>query len=89
MKNVGRILLPLPPPPCCCIVGFRPVTTYVSLRLTSIHVSSVLIGAIIAANYIGLVIGGKSANFPSPASGISAPTWPAPASSPPRCWGTA
>lgn len=71
------------------LLGSGLLTTYVSLRLASIHVSSALIGAIIAANYIGLVIGGKVGHFRSPASGISAPTWPAPASLPLRCWGTA
>ena len=45
------------------LLGSGLLTTYVSLRLASIHVSSALIGAIIAANYIGLVIGGKVGHF--------------------------
>ncbi|WP_004950315.1 MFS transporter [Serratia plymuthica] len=45
------------------LLGSGLLTTYISLRLTSIHVTGALIGAIIAANYIGLVIGGKVGHF--------------------------
>jgi MFS family permease len=41
------------------LLGSGLLTTYISLRLSAIHVSGAMIGAIIAANYIGLVIGGK------------------------------
>jgi len=45
------------------LLGSGLLTTYISLRLTSINVTGALIGAIIAANYIGLVIGGKVGHF--------------------------
>ncbi|WP_408637227.1 MFS transporter [Rahnella victoriana] len=41
------------------LLGSGLLTTYISLRLSAVHVSGAMIGAIIAANYIGLVIGGK------------------------------
>nr|WP_268991668.1 MFS transporter [Limnobaculum eriocheiris] len=41
------------------LLGSGLLTTYISLRLASTSVSGAFIGAIIAANYIGLVIGGK------------------------------
>lgn len=41
------------------LLGSGLLTTYVSLRLAHEHVSGGIIGGITAANYIGLVIGGK------------------------------
>ena len=62
MKKTLGVFLPLYTT-TLLLLGSGLLTTYVSLRLTSIHVSSALIGAIIAANYIGLVIGGKVGHF--------------------------
>lgn len=45
------------------LLGSGLLTTYVSLRLSAIHVGGTMIGAIIAANYVGLVIGGKVGHF--------------------------
>ncbi|SUI39126.1 Uncharacterized MFS-type transporter ycaD [Serratia marcescens] len=63
MKKTLGVFLPLYTTTLLLLLGSGLLTTYVSLRLTSIHVSSALIGAIIAANYIGLVIGGKVGHF--------------------------
>jgi len=61
-KTLG-VFFPLYTPTLLMLLGSGLLTTYVSLRLTSTHVSGGLIGAIIAANYIGLVIGGKVGHF--------------------------
>lgn len=61
-KTIG-VFFPLYTTTLLMLLGSGLLTTYVSLRLTSIHVSGGLIGAIIAANYIGLVIGGKVGHF--------------------------
>lgn len=63
MKKTLGVFLPLYTTTLLLLLGSGLLTTYVSLRLASIHVSSALIGAIIAANYIGLVIGGKVGHF--------------------------
>jgi len=61
-KTLG-VFFPLYTTTLLMLLGSGLLTTYVSLRLTSAHVSGGLIGAIIAANYIGLVIGGKVGHF--------------------------
>ncbi|CCG85416.1 MFS transporter [Erwinia piriflorinigrans] len=61
-KTLG-VFFPLYTTTLLMLLGSGLLTTYVSLRLTSAHVSGALIGAIIAANYIGLVIGGKVGHF--------------------------
>lgn len=61
-KTLG-VFFPLYTTTLLMLLGSGLLTTYVSLRLTSTHVSGGLIGAIIAANYIGLVIGGKVGHF--------------------------
>ncbi|CAI0770648.1 Uncharacterized MFS-type transporter ycaD [Serratia entomophila] len=63
MKKTLGVFFPLYTTTLLLLLGSGLLTTYVSLRLTSAHVSSALIGAIIAANYIGLVIGGKVGHF--------------------------
>ena len=50
MKKTLGVFLPLYTTTLLLLLGSGLLTTYVSLRLTSIHVSSALIGAIIAAN---------------------------------------
>ncbi|MCK8363679.1 MFS transporter, partial [Erwinia amylovora] len=61
-KTIG-VFFPLYTTTLLKLLGSGVLTTYVSLRLTSAHVSGALIGAIIAAHYIGLVIGGKVGHF--------------------------
>lgn len=61
-KTLG-VFFPLYTTTLLMLLGSGLLTTYVSLRLTATHVSGGLIGAIIAANYIGLVIGGKVGHF--------------------------
>ncbi|WP_345830864.1 MFS transporter [Erwinia sp. HDF1-3R] len=59
MKKVLGAFLPLYTTTLLMLLGSGLLTTYVSLRLAHQQVSGAVIGAIIAANYIGLVIGGK------------------------------
>lgn len=59
MKKVLGTFLPLYTTTLLMLLGSGLLTTYISLRLASEQVSGGMIGAIIAANYIGLVIGGK------------------------------
>jgi len=61
-KTLG-VFFPLYTTTLLMLLGSGLLTTYISLRLTSINVTGALIGAIIAANYIGLVIGGKVGHF--------------------------
>lgn len=63
MKKTLGVFFPLYTTTLLMLLGSGLLTTYISLRLTSINVSGALIGAIIAANYIGLVIGGKVGHF--------------------------
>lgn len=63
MKKILNAFFPLYTATVLMLLGSGLLTTYISLRLTSINVSGALIGAIIAANYIGLVIGGKVGHF--------------------------
>ncbi len=59
MKKILRAFLPLYTTTLLMLLGSGLLTTYVSLRLAHEQVSGTLIGAITAAHYIGLVIGGK------------------------------
>ncbi|MDV5139626.1 MFS transporter [Chimaeribacter arupi] len=59
MKKTLSVFFPLYTTTLLMLLGSGLLTTYVSLRLTAVQVSGALIGAIIAAHYIGLVIGGK------------------------------
>lgn len=59
MKKVLNTFLPLYTTTLLMLLGSGLLTTYISLRLANQHVSGALIGAITAANYLGLVIGGK------------------------------
>ena len=59
MRKILRTFLPLYTTTLLMLLGSGLLTTYVSLRLAHDQVNGALIGAIIAANYIGLVIGGK------------------------------
>ncbi|KAA8728946.1 MFS family permease [Ewingella americana] len=59
MKKPLALFFPLYTTTLLMLLGSGLLTTYISLRLSAIHVSGAMIGAIIAANYIGLVIGGK------------------------------
>ncbi|MGE9551960.1 MFS transporter [Erwinia amylovora] len=59
MKKVLGTFLPLYTTTLLMLLGSGLLTTYVSLRLAHEQVSGGVIGGIIAANYIGLVIGGK------------------------------
>ncbi len=59
MKKVLGTFLPLYTTTLLMLLGSGLLTTWVSLRLAHEHVSGALIGGITAANYIGLVIGGK------------------------------
>jgi len=63
VKKTLGVFFPLYTTTLLMLLGSGLLTTYISLRLTSINVSGALIGAIIAANYIGLVIGGKVGHF--------------------------
>lgn len=63
MKKTFGVFFPLYTTTLLMLLGSGLLTTYVSLRLGAIHVSGAMIGAIIAANYIGLVIGGKVGHF--------------------------
>lgn len=45
------------------LLGSGLLTTYISLRLASANVSGALIGALTAANYVGLVLGGKVGHY--------------------------
>ncbi|MEG3134864.1 MFS transporter [Rouxiella sp. T17] len=63
MKKTFGVFFPLYTTTLLMLLGSGLLTTYVSLRLSAIHVSGAMIGAIIAANYIGLVIGGKVGHF--------------------------
>ncbi|MGL4724267.1 MAG: MFS transporter [Scandinavium sp.] len=59
MKKVLNTFLPLYTTTLLMLLGSGLLTTYISLRLAHEEVSGTLIGAITAANYLGLVIGGK------------------------------
>lgn len=59
MRKILRTFLPLYTTTLLMLLGSGLLTTYVSLRLAHEAVNGALIGAIIAAYYIGLVIGGK------------------------------
>lgn len=59
MKKILRAFLPLYTTTLLMLLGSGLLTTYISLRLAHEQVSGALIGAITAAHYIGLVIGGK------------------------------
>ncbi|WP_380181857.1 MFS transporter [Kalamiella sp. sgz302252] len=59
MKKVLGTFLPLYTTTLLMLLGSGLLTTYVSLRLAQEQVSGAMIGGIIAAHYIGLVIGGK------------------------------
>lgn len=59
MKKVLGTFLPLYTTTLLMLLGSGLLTTWVSLRLAHEHVSGALIGGITAANYVGLVIGGK------------------------------
>lgn len=59
MKKVLNTFLPLYTTTLLMLLGSGLLTTYISLRLAGEHVSGMLIGSITAANYLGLVIGGK------------------------------
>jgi MFS family permease len=59
MKKVLGTFLPLYSTTLLMLLGSGLLTTYVSLRLAHEQVSGSLIGAITAANYFGLVLGGK------------------------------
>ena len=59
MRKPLALFFPLYTTTLLMLLGSGLLTTYVSLRLSAVHVSGAMIGAIIAANYIGLVIGGK------------------------------
>ncbi|WP_158783399.1 MFS transporter [Pantoea sp. BAV 3049] len=59
MKRVLGTFLPLYTTTLLMLLGSGLLTTYVSLRLAHEQVSGGVIGGITAANYIGLVIGGK------------------------------
>lgn len=63
MKKTFGVFFPLYTTTLLMLLGSGLLTTYVSLRLSAIHVGGTMIGAIIAANYIGLVIGGKVGHF--------------------------
>lgn len=63
MKKTIGVFFPLYITTLLMLLGAGLLTTYVSLRLTAINVSGTLIGAIIAANYVGLVVGGKVGHF--------------------------
>lgn len=59
MKKVLGTFLPLYTTTLLMLLGSGLLTTYVSLRLAHENVSGGLIGAITAAHYFGLVLGGK------------------------------
>lgn len=59
MKKVLGTFLPLYTTTLLMLLGSGLLTTYVSLRLANEQVSGSMIGAITAANYFGLVLGGK------------------------------
>jgi hypothetical protein len=59
MRKVINAFLPLYATTLLMLLGSGLLTTYVSLRLAHEQVNGALIGAITAANYVGLVIGGK------------------------------
>lgn len=63
MKKALGVFFPLYTTTMIMLLGSGLLTTYISLRLASVNVSGALIGAITAANYIGLVIGGKVGHF--------------------------
>ncbi|MDL4912415.1 MAG: MFS transporter [Enterobacterales bacterium endosymbiont of Blomia tropicalis] len=59
MKKIFSTFLPLYATTLLMLLGSGLLTTYVSLRLAHEQVNGALIGTITAANYVGLVIGGK------------------------------
>jgi MFS family permease len=63
VKKTFGVFFPLYTTTLLMLLGSGLLTTYVSLRLSAINVSGAMIGAIIAANYIGLVIGGKVGHY--------------------------
>lgn len=63
MKKTLGVFFPLYTTTLLMLLGSGLLTTYISLRLNANNVTGAMIGAIIAANYIGLVIGGKIGHF--------------------------
>lgn len=63
MKKPLALFFPLYTTTLLMLLGSGLLTTYISLRLSAINAPGVMIGAIIAAHYIGLVIGGKVGHF--------------------------
>lgn len=63
MKKVFNTFLPLYTTTMLMLLGSGLLTTYVSLRLVQEGINTILIGAIMAASYLGLVIGGKVGHY--------------------------
>lgn len=63
MKKVFNAFLPLYITTMLMLLGSGLLTTYVSLRLVREEVNGTLIGAIMAASYLGLVTGGKVGHY--------------------------
>ncbi len=59
MQKILNTFLPLYTTTLLMLLGSGLLTTYVSLRLAHENVSGTMIGLITAANYVGLVVGGK------------------------------
>lgn len=59
MQKILNTFLPLYTTTLLMLLGSGLLTTYVSLRLAHENVSGTVIGLITAANYVGLVVGGK------------------------------
>ncbi|GKX57412.1 MFS transporter [Leminorella grimontii] len=63
MKKAFGVFFPLYTTTLIMLLGSGLLTTYISLRLASANVSGALIGALTAANYVGLVLGGKVGHY--------------------------
>lgn len=63
MKKALGVFFPLYTTTLIMLLGSGLLTTYISLRLASANVSGALIGALTAANYVGLVLGGKVGHY--------------------------
>lgn len=63
MKKALGVFFPLYTTTLIMLLGSGLLTTYISLRLASTNVSGALIGALTAANYVGLVLGGKVGHY--------------------------
>lgn len=63
MKKALGVFFPLYTTTLIMLLGSGLLTTYISLRLASADVSGALIGALTAANYVGLVLGGKVGHY--------------------------